>query len=160
VGLSYGGSVVIALLERHPDRFDRAVVDGAAVLPTWGDWGDRLVQLAAFAASPIINTRPVVAFLGRIGLREVGVELAAAAPRAFGRAYLEGFTAPASRAELEAPCPTLLVAGEKEGTVRASNAALAALMPQAIARFVPGLGHAWFRDGPNASTRCPVLLPP
>jgi pimeloyl-ACP methyl ester carboxylesterase len=144
VGLSYGGSVVIALLERHPDRIDRAVVDGAAVLPTWGGWGDRFVQLAAMVASPIINTRPAVAFLGVIRLREVGVDLAAASPRAFRRAYLEGFTAPLSRATLEAPCPTLLVAGEKEGTVRASNAGLAALMPHAIARFVPGRGHAWF----------------
>jgi pimeloyl-ACP methyl ester carboxylesterase len=45
---------------------------------------------------------------------------------------------------LEARCPTLFVAGEKEGTVRASNAALAALMPHATACFVPGLGHAWF----------------
>jgi pimeloyl-ACP methyl ester carboxylesterase len=44
VGLSYGGSVVLALLERHPDHVDRAVVDGAAVLPTWGGLGDRLVQ--------------------------------------------------------------------------------------------------------------------
>jgi hypothetical protein len=51
--------------------------------------------------------------------------------------------APISKAELEAVCPTLLVAGEREHA-RASNAALAALMPHATARFVPGLGHAWF----------------
>ena len=38
----------------------------------------------------------------------------------------------------------MLVAGEREATVRASNAALAALMPHATAAFVPGLGHAWF----------------
>lgn len=145
VGLSYGGSVVIAILGRHPGRIDRAVVDGAAVLPTWGGWGDRFVQLGVTAASPIINARPVVALLGRIGLREVGVELGAASPRAFRRAYREGFTAPVSSDLLRAPCPTLLVAGAREGTIRASNVALAALMPNATARFVPRLGHAWFR---------------
>jgi hypothetical protein len=42
------------------------------------------------------------------------------------------------------PCPTLLVAGEREATaVRASNAALAALMPNAVVRFAPGHGHGW-----------------
>lgn len=144
VGLSYGGSVVIGLLERHPDRVDRAVVDGAAVLPVWGGWGDRLVQLGAIAISPIVATGLVRSFLCRVGLGELGEMLRGAAPAAFRRAYLEGFTAPITNAVLEAPCPTLFVAGEKEGTVRASNAALAALMPHATAWYVPGLSHAWF----------------
>ncbi|HJT63610.1 MAG TPA: alpha/beta hydrolase [Candidatus Limnocylindria bacterium] len=144
VGLSYGGAVVIALLGRHPELVDRAVIDGAAVLPLWGGWGDRLVQLGVIAVSPIINTRLVPAALGRVGLRELGNELRSASPRAFRRAWFEGFTAPLTRAELAASCPTLFVAGEKEATVRASNAALAALMPHATAAFVPGLGHAWF----------------
>jgi pimeloyl-ACP methyl ester carboxylesterase len=144
VGLSYGGAVVIELLGRHPDRVDRAVIDGAAVLPVWGGWGDRLVQLGIIAVSPIINTRLVEAALSRTGLRELGAALRSATPRAFRRAWIEGFTAPLSRAELAARCPTLLVAGEKEATVRASNAALAQLMPHATAAFVPGLGHAWF----------------
>ena len=144
VGLSYGGSVVLSMLERHPDCIDRAVIDGASVLPVWGGWGDRLVRLGTKAISPVIDTRPVAGLLSLVGLPGLGIELRSASPRAFRRAYEEGFTAPASRAELEAPCPTLLVAGEKEATVRASNAALAALMPHATARFVPGLGHAWF----------------
>jgi pimeloyl-ACP methyl ester carboxylesterase len=144
VGISYGGSVVLAMLERHPDLVDRAVIDGAAVLPLWGGWGDRFVRLGTSAISPILNTRPVVALLSLVGLRELGIELSSATPQAFRRAYREGFTAPTSRAQLEAPCPTLLVAGEKEATVRASNAALAGSMPHAVARFVPGRGHAWF----------------
>jgi pimeloyl-ACP methyl ester carboxylesterase len=153
VGLSYGGSVVFATLERHPDRVDRAVIDGAAVLPLWGGWGDRFVQLGTTAISPIVTTRLVAALLSLAGLRELGIELSSASPRAFRRAYKEGFTAPTSRAELEAQCPTLLVAGEKEATVRASNAALAELMPHAIARFVPGLGHAWFAWRPDLHMR-------
>lgn len=153
VGLSYGGSVVFAMLERHPNRVDRAVIDGAAVLPLWRGWGDRFVQLSTTAISPIVTTRPVGALLSLVGLRELGIELSSASPRAFRRAYKEGFTTPTSRAELEAQSPTLLVAGEKEATVRASNAALAELMPHAIARFVPGLGHAWFEWRPDLHVR-------
>lgn len=144
VGLSYGGSVVFAMLDRCPERIDRAVIDGAAVLPTWGGWGDRLVRFGTAAVSPLVDTRLARSLLRRVGLRELGDLLRGAAPAAFRRAYREGFTAPLTRALLEAPCPTLLVAGEKEGTVRASNAALAELMPQATACFVPGLNHAWF----------------
>ena len=144
VGLSYGGSVVLAMLDRHPGRVERAVIDGAAVLPLWGGWGDRLVQAGAIAVSPVVATQLVRSFLRRVGLGPLGETLRGASPAAFRRAYVEGFTAPLTRAVLEAPCPTLLVAGEKEGTVRASNAALAALMPHATALVVPGLGHAWF----------------
>jgi pimeloyl-ACP methyl ester carboxylesterase len=56
VGLSYGGSVVFAMLDRHPGCVERAVIDGAAVLPLWGGWGDRLVQAGAIAVSPIVAT--------------------------------------------------------------------------------------------------------
>jgi pimeloyl-ACP methyl ester carboxylesterase len=144
VGLSYGGSVVFAMLDRHPRRIERAVIDGAAVLPLWGGWGDRLVQAGAIAVSPIVATRLVRSCLRRVGLGPLGETLRGASPAAFRRAYVEGFTAPLTRAVLEAPCPTLLVAGGKEGTVRASNAALVALMPHASACFLPGFGHAWF----------------
>jgi len=141
VGLSYGGSVVLALLDRHPDRIDRAVIDGAAVLSSWVD---PLVVAGAVAVSPIVGSRPVAALLGAVGLGGLGTSLSGASPRAVRRAFREGYTAPLSRKQLEAPCPTLFVAGEKERTVRASNAAFAALMPHALADFVPGLGHAWF----------------
>jgi pimeloyl-ACP methyl ester carboxylesterase len=144
VGLSYGGSVVFAMLDRHPGHVERAVIDGAAVLPLWGGWGDRLVQAGAIAVSPFVASSAARSFLRRVGLGPLGETLRGAAPAAFRRAYSEGFTAPLTTALLAAPCPTLLVAGEKEGTVRASNVALAALMPHATAWFVPGLNHAWF----------------
>jgi len=141
VGLSYGGSVVLTLLGRHADRVERAVIDGSGVL-SW--WGDRLVVAGAVAASPIVNTRPVAAALGLVGLGELGEVLRSVSPPAFRRAFIEGYTPPLRPRQLEAPCPSLFVAGEKEGTVRASNAAFAALMPHAQAYFMPGFGHAWF----------------
>ncbi len=150
VGLSYGGSVVLALLDRHPDRIDRAVVDGSGVLASWVD---PLVVLGAEVVSSIAGTRPVAAILGRIGLRGLGLALRGASPAAMRRAFREGYTAPVARTQLEADCPTLFVAGEHERTVRASNAAFAALMPHAIARYVPGRGHAWFAWRPELHVR-------
>ncbi len=141
VGLSYGASVVLALLARHPERIDRAIVDGGGVLT---GWLDPVVVLGAELVSPIAGTRGVTALLEKAGLRGLGAALRGASPAAMRRAFREGYTAPISRSLLEAPCPTLLVGGEKEPTVRASNAGLAALMPGAVACFVPGLGHAWF----------------
>ena len=146
VGLSYGGSVILALLDRHPDRIDRAVVDGSGVLSSWLD---PFVVLGAELVSPIAGTRPMATLLARIGLRGLGIALRGASPAAMRRAFREGYTAPLTRAQLEADCPTLFVAGEKERTVRASNAAFAALMPHAVARFVPGLSHAWFAWRPE-----------
>ena len=140
VGLSYGGSVVFALLDRHPEVLNRVVIDGACVLPRRVDL---LILAAITVVSPVVDTRLAEAFLGVIGLGGLGVALRSASPAAFRRSWLEGYTAPISKAALEAVCPTLLVAGEREHA-RASNAALAALMPHATARFVPGLGHAWF----------------
>ena len=130
---------MIALLDRHPEVLNRVVIDGACVLP---QRADPLVLAAITLVSPIVNTQLAEAFLGLIGLRDLGVALRSASPAAFRKSWLEGYTAPISKAVLEAACPTLLVAGEQEHA-RESNAALAALMPHATARFVPGLGHAW-----------------
>jgi pimeloyl-ACP methyl ester carboxylesterase len=140
VGLSYGGSVVFALLGRHPGVLDRVVIDGACVLP---QRTDPLILAAITLVSPIVNTAMAAGFLRLIGLRDLGVALRSARPAAFRRSWIEGYTAPLSNAQLEAGCPTLLVAGEHEHA-RVSNAAFAALLPHATACFVPGLGHAWF----------------
>ena len=144
VGLSWGGGVAHALLARHPELVDRVVIDDAGVLVgSW--WGGRLIPLGVTAVSPFLHTRPVTAlFSAIIGMDEVGeADLRASSRRAFRRAFTEGFKTPPFRIAIDAPCPTLLVAGEKETAIRSSNAALAALMPHAAAMFVPGLRHGW-----------------
>lgn len=82
VGLSFGGSVVLALLDRHPDRIDRAVVDGSGVLSSWVD---PLVVLGAEPVSPIAGARPMATLLGPIGLRGLGIALRGASPAATRR---------------------------------------------------------------------------
>jgi len=140
VGLSYGGSVLFALLDRHPEVLDHIVIDGASVIRRRTD---ALVVAAVTLVSPVVNTGLAAGFLGLMGLRDLGIALRSVSPAAFRRAWIEGYTAPFSRAQLEATCPTLLVAGEREHA-RVSNAAYAELMPHAAARFAPGVGHAWF----------------
>jgi pimeloyl-ACP methyl ester carboxylesterase len=144
VALSWGGGIAHALLARHPELVDRAVIDDAGVLVLpW--WGGALVRLAITLVSPFLHTRPVTAlFSTMIGMDQEGrAELRASSRRAFWRAFWEGFKPPPFRIAIDAPCPTLLVAGETETTIRASNAALAALMPHAVARFAPEHGHGW-----------------
>jgi pimeloyl-ACP methyl ester carboxylesterase len=150
VGLSYGGSVVFAVLARHPEVLDRAVIDGAG---PFSSKSDRLIVLGAKLASPLMGRGLARVALRTAGLAGLGESFRSAAPRAIRRAWAEGYLAPLAATQLRAPCPTLLVAGEREAPVRASNAAFAALMPSAAAVFVPGLGHAWFAWRPELHIR-------
>ena len=142
VGLSWGGAVTHRLLGRHPELVDRAVIDCAGVLTARGGL---LVLLGVAAVSPFLHTRPVIALFSRmIGMDETGrADLRVASRRAFRRAFVEGFRGGVSAVELNATSPTLLTAGEAETAIRPSNAAQAALMAHAEARFAPGVGHGW-----------------
>jgi len=143
VGLSVGGSVAHALLARHPDVVDRVLIDGAGVLP---GWRDRSLVIGIAAMAPFLHTAAVIGMLSR-SVGEIPEPdrqaIRAASRRAFLMSYAGSLMARPSRAEIEARAPTLLVAGEKETSVRRSNAAHATLMPNGIARYVPGLGHGW-----------------
>ena len=152
VGLSWGGGIAHTLLDRHPGLVDRAVIDGAGVL-TW--WGGGLILFGVTVVSPFLHTRPITAlFGGIIGMDEEGrADLRASSRRAFRRAFVEGFRSGVSRVEIGAPAPTLLVAGEKETAIRPANAALASLMPHAVARFAPGLRHGWVAREPELHVR-------
>lgn len=154
VGLSLGGSVAHALLARRPELLDRVVIDGCGVLP-W--WGTRLIKLGVAALSPFLHTRVVVGAIGRAWEldEQARADLRAASPRAFRRAFSDANDTRISAAEIAAPCPTLLLAGERETKppVQASNAALSALMPRAEARFAPGQGHGWLGRKPDLHVR-------
>ena len=124
------------------------MIDGAGVLtsrsgPAW--------LAGVSAVSPFLHSPPVIALFSQmIGMDQAGrADLRGSSPRAFRRAFIEGFRSGVSRVERTAESPTLLVAGEKETAVRPSNAALAELMPNAQARYVPGVGHGWLARRPE-----------
>jgi pimeloyl-ACP methyl ester carboxylesterase len=157
VGLSLGGAVAHTLLARHPELLDRVVIDGCGALPAW--WVG-LTKLGVGVVSPFVHRQPVIHVIARVvgiapsGIDRFSTDLRAASPKAFRRAFAEANSIRISPEEVSASNPTLFVAGEREPTiVRASNAALAALMPNALARFAPGRGHGWLAVDPELHYR-------
>jgi pimeloyl-ACP methyl ester carboxylesterase len=157
VGLSLGGAVAHTLLARRPELLDRVVIDGCGALPAW--WVG-LTKLGVAVVSPFVHRGAVIGVIAQaLGIdpadsARFAANMRAASPRAFRRAFAEANSIRLSPEEVAAPNPTLLVAGEREPTiVRASNAAQAALMPHAVARFAPGRAHGWLAVDPELHLR-------
>jgi alpha-beta hydrolase superfamily lysophospholipase len=156
VRLSLGGAIAHTLLARRPELLDRVVIDRCGALPAW--WIGAM-KLGVAVLSPFIHRAAVMGLLARSvgvppGKEQFAADTRAAAPRAFRRAFADANNTRISAGEVAASRPTLLVAGEREPTaVRASNAALAALMPSAEAKFAPGLGHGWLAVAPEKQTK-------
>jgi pimeloyl-ACP methyl ester carboxylesterase len=148
VGLSLGGSIALELLGARPDLLDRVIVDGCGALPSLVI---QPMKLGVAAISPFLRFGVVARAIGQVfgisrgpGLDEFVAQLQAADARSFRRAFADANEARITPALLAAPCPTLLVAGERElRHVRQSNRVLAERMPAAEARMVPGVGHGW-----------------
>jgi pimeloyl-ACP methyl ester carboxylesterase len=143
VGISLGGAVAYRMLACHADVLDRVIIDGAGILPWWGN-GPYLLFIAAIA--PFLHTQAVIGGLSRSvgGIPEPDqAEFKRASRLAFLKSLADARGIRATRTGARAACPTLLVAGERETAIRRSNAALAAVMPRAVARYVAGLGHGW-----------------
>lgn len=153
VGESLGGAVSHNLLARHSDVLETVIVDGAGVLPYRFA---PLVELGVNLLSPFIRTKPVVELTARVFAfdEQDKRDLRRASPDSFRRALHDANSPEIRKAELEAPCRTLLVAGERDfPMVRPSNAALADLMSAAEARYVPQRGHAWMNRNPDLHQR-------
>ena len=146
VGISSGGLHIHALLDRHPDRVERAVIDGS---PPYGTprIGRAIMRLSAYVMAPFIHTRPGAALWRSTHDPD---DLRVASRLEFGRVVGECF---GEFAALDAPSPALLIAGEKEGIVRSMNAALAEVLPRGEAWYVPGLGHCWQKADPDLHIR-------
>jgi pimeloyl-ACP methyl ester carboxylesterase len=148
VGLSLGGSVALELLATRPDLLDHVIVDGCGVLrsPLAGP-----MTIGVSLISPFLRFAPVASLIGRAfgvtpgdGLDAFVAQMQAVDGRSFRRAFADANDMRLSPRLLAAPCPTLLVAGERElKHVRASNRLLGGRMPHAEARMMPGASHGW-----------------
>jgi pimeloyl-ACP methyl ester carboxylesterase len=148
VGLSLGGSVVFAVLERRPDLVDHAIVDGCAAI---GTPLAPLMKAGVRLVAPFVRRPTVARMIARsVGLRDaadiadLGDQLRQVEPSSFARAFSDAQDVRISLSLLAATTATLLVAGEKEiAAVRRSNRELAQRMPVAAARVMPGAPHGW-----------------
>ncbi|MCU0505167.1 MAG: alpha/beta fold hydrolase [Chloroflexi bacterium] len=148
VGLSLGGSVVFAVLERRPDLVDHAIVDGCAAI---GTPLAPLMKAGVRLVAPFVRRPMVARMIARsVGLRDaadiadLGDQLRQVEPSSFARAFSDAQDVRISPSLLAAPTKTLLVAGEREiAAVRRSDRELAQRMPFAIARVMPGAPHGW-----------------
>ena len=154
VGLSLGGSVALEIMARRSDVLDHVVIDGCGAI------GTRLaivMKLGVAVVSPFIR-RTVV---GRLVAKAIGITDPAGVddllaqfrqvdPRSFRRAFSDAQDVRIGEALLRAPCPTMLVAGERElAVVRGSNRLLGELLPRAESRMLPGAGHGWLGEAPE-----------
>jgi pimeloyl-ACP methyl ester carboxylesterase len=109
------------------------------------------MKIGVSAISPFLRFGPVARLIGRAfgvtpgdGLDDFAAQLQAVEPRSFRRAFADANDLRLTPRLLAAPCPTLLVAGERElKHVRASNRLLSERMPHAEARMMPGASHGW-----------------
>jgi pimeloyl-ACP methyl ester carboxylesterase len=146
VGISSGGLHIHALLDRYPDRVERAFIDGS---PPFGTprIGRAIMRLYAYVSAPFIHTRPGAALWRSTHDPD---DLRVASRLEFGRVVGDCF---GEFAAVDAPSPALLIAGEKEGIVRSMNAAMAEVLPRGEAWYAPGLGHCWQKADPDLHIR-------
>lgn len=153
VGLSLGGSVALTMMARRPEVLAHVVVDGAGALPNRWAWA---LKAGVSAVSPVLHTRLAIRAIGAalgVSTGEMATfadGLRAIPPGVFRRAFCQAQDVRVTDELLRFDQPVLFVAGEREPAVtRLSNATLAAALPHATARFMPGLGHAWMVTRPQ-----------
>jgi pimeloyl-ACP methyl ester carboxylesterase len=167
VGLSLGGQVALALLDRHPGVVRRAVVTGV----TAERWPNRwLLQPQVRLTARMLRSRRVVAAQARAmdlpphARAALAESLRAMSPSAYRRIVEEvaDYRLPPTLGAVEVP--TLVLAGSTESAViRRAVETIPATMPRAQGRIVPGAGHAWSVQAPdlfNATLRAWIEEPP
>jgi hypothetical protein len=109
------------------------------------------LKIGVSVISPFLRFAPVASLIGRAfgvtpgdGLDAFVAQMQAVDAPSFRRAFADANDIRLTPRLLAAPCPTLLVAGERElKHVRASNRLLGERMPQAEARMMPGASDGW-----------------
>jgi pimeloyl-ACP methyl ester carboxylesterase len=133
---------------------DHVIIDGAGALANRWAW---LLKGAVSIIPPALHTRLVIRGVAATLGISPGDELASFAtgmcavpPAVFRRAFCQAQDVRISDDLVRVAAPTLLVAGECDPHMtRRSNATLAALLPGAEARFLPGVGHGWMATHPQ-----------
>jgi pimeloyl-ACP methyl ester carboxylesterase len=153
VGLSLGGYLGLALLERHAEVLDRVVMSGVTAAPM----PNRALLKPQLALLSVLLKRR---WLARQQARALHLSpemqaaftsnLQALSLPAYRRIYTEGayYRVPPSLRGVDTP--TLVVAGSRESTIiTQAVGTIASMMPNAQGRLAPGLGHGWNIEDPD-----------
>ena len=158
-GYSMGGRLALSLALRHPDRVAALVLIGAS--PGIEDEGERAARAKADAAladsiehggieafsdaweaNPLFATQAALGEALRASMRAQRLAQDPARLAAALRAFGTGEQPPLHASLARLAMPVLAMAGELDPKFSAIAAAMAARIPGAAVRIVPGAGHA------------------
>jgi pimeloyl-ACP methyl ester carboxylesterase len=153
VGLSLGGYIGLALLERHAGVVDRAVLSGvtAAPMPNRG-WLPVQLGLMAFLLKRRWFVKRQAQSLGVPPQMQAAFteNLLAMSMQAYRQIWKEAVNFHVSDALRQVDTPTLVVAGGRESDIiTQAVSTIPAMMPNAQGRLAPGLGHGWNVQAPD-----------
>ena len=153
VGLSLGGYVALALLDRHAGVLDRVVISGvtAAPMPNRG-----LLPAQLGLMSFMMKRRWYVALQARSSGLPPDMQAAfteallAMSMQAYRRIWREAVQYRVPPALRQVAVPTLVTAGSRESEIiRHAVGTIVGMMPNAQGRLAPGLGHGWNVEAPD-----------
>ncbi|EKD24347.1 MAG: hypothetical protein ACD_81C00042G0002 [uncultured bacterium] len=156
VGLSLGGIVSLYLLAKFPDLILSAVIDGASATPIPGVF---FIKAGACCIAPFLHTKFVIRGLSQmIHINDSEMENFTRDMRATNRvSFIKAFMQANGKIMLDGieqrNHKVLLLSGEHEKGVIASNVRLAKLMPQAKCVVIPNANHGWLAEMPDLHVR-------
>lgn len=153
VGLSLGGYLALALLERHAGALDRVVLSGvtAAPMPNRALLRPQLALMALLMKRRwLVNMQAKALPLSPEMQAAFTENVLAMSMEAYRRIYTEAAEYRVPPALGQVDVPTLVTAGGRESSIiTQAVGAITGLMPHAQGRFAPGLGHGWNVEDPD-----------
>jgi pimeloyl-ACP methyl ester carboxylesterase len=151
VGLSLGGHIALALLERHPDVLDRVIVSGVTAKPMPNRW---LLKPQLWLTTSLFQQRWYVNRLAKTlapnAQSDLIENLQAMSLDAYRRIYEEAAVYHVPPSLRTSNTPTLIAAGGRESRIILEAVdVISKLMPNGQGRLAPGLGHGWNLEAPD-----------
>lgn len=153
VGLSLGGHVALVLLERHPDKVDRAVISGVGDGPMPNRaWLKPQLLLMSFLLKQrwFMKMQANSLHLPPDMQASMIESLSALSLPEYRKIWQEAVDVELSPALQRVNVPTLVVAGGSESElIKRAVDKIPKWMPYAEGRLAPGLGHGWNLQNPD-----------
>lgn len=154
VGLSLGGSLVINLLSKHPEIIDKAIVDGAGIIPIKNK---SLIKFGVALVSPFLKfefiNKTVASALGITNQKEYKSfkkDMELVDSYAFRTAFFQANDQIEPSGLNNVKSEILFVCGQNEDlAIKKSNEYLANKIKGSKSYIVPNKGHGWLASSPE-----------